>query len=276
MAVVALVSIKGSPGVTTAALALAGAWRSRPCVLLECDPAGGDLAPSLGLPVTPGLVSLAATVRQSPDPAQVGQHAATLPSGLRVVVAPVGAEQARVTVDALGQSQLVASLAHASDVAAVADGGRLDPESPVMPVLRQATVVLVCLRPRRSDLAHLAPRAETLRDLPGAGLVLIGPGEFSGAEISGTLRMPIAVHLPKDPHGARLLLSAGLRKGTAMLPLVRAARSFADRLAVSPALDSIESSSTAGDARPGQRLVPPAAWGTARPLPAKAGGTGCE
>jgi hypothetical protein len=94
----------------------------------------------------------------------------------------------------------------------------------------------------------------------------------------------MAVHLPKDPHGARLLWSVGLTKGTARLPLVRAARNFADRLAASPALDSTDTAGSGADGagtasggmRPRQRLVPPATWGTARPLPAKAGGTGRE
>jgi hypothetical protein len=42
MAVIGLVSAKGSPGVTTAALALALAW-PRPAAVAECDPAGGDV-----------------------------------------------------------------------------------------------------------------------------------------------------------------------------------------------------------------------------------------
>src|SRR5690606_15563559 len=42
MAVIALVSAKGSPGVTTVALALTLTW-PRPCVLAECDPAGGTI-----------------------------------------------------------------------------------------------------------------------------------------------------------------------------------------------------------------------------------------
>ena len=41
---VALCSLKGSPGVTTAALGLAAGWPSaEQPVVVECDPAGGDL-----------------------------------------------------------------------------------------------------------------------------------------------------------------------------------------------------------------------------------------
>jgi hypothetical protein len=42
MAVIGLVSAKGSPGVTGAALALCLAW-PRPAAMAECDPAGGDV-----------------------------------------------------------------------------------------------------------------------------------------------------------------------------------------------------------------------------------------
>ena len=42
MAIIALVSAKGSPGVTTSALACALAWHRR-LVLAECDPAGGSI-----------------------------------------------------------------------------------------------------------------------------------------------------------------------------------------------------------------------------------------
>src|SRR5688500_7533387 len=42
MAIIAMVSGKGSPGVSTAALACTLAWDSR-IVLTECDPAGGSI-----------------------------------------------------------------------------------------------------------------------------------------------------------------------------------------------------------------------------------------
>ena len=93
---VAVLSVKGSPGVTTFAVALAARWPApyRP-VLVEADPSGGDLATRFSLNPTPGLLSLAAAARRSADPAMVWQHAQGLPGGLPLVAAPPDADRAR-------------------------------------------------------------------------------------------------------------------------------------------------------------------------------------
>ena len=65
MALVALASAKGSPGVTTASLVFGALW-PRQVLLAECDPAGGDVAIRMTAPAGAplgsdrGLVSLAA------------------------------------------------------------------------------------------------------------------------------------------------------------------------------------------------------------------------
>jgi len=65
MALIALAADKGSPGVTTAAVALSAVWPRR-VLLAETDPAGGDLvyrsAAAHGGPLNPntGMLSTAA------------------------------------------------------------------------------------------------------------------------------------------------------------------------------------------------------------------------
>jgi hypothetical protein len=103
-----------------------------------------------------------------------------------------------------------------------------------------------------------------LRDLPALGLVLIGPGEFPAREISDTLELPVVAQLPKDSYGAQVLLTAGFRKGSARLPLARAARSLADQLATSP-LRALVHPHNQGQS------IPPAGEGAPRPLPAGPG-----
>ena len=69
MALIALAADKGSPGVTTTAVALAASW-PRPALLAERDPSGGDLAYRLpgphGQRLDPhrGLISLAVATRR--------------------------------------------------------------------------------------------------------------------------------------------------------------------------------------------------------------------
>ena len=77
MALIALVSAKGSPGVTTLAMALAQVWPRR-VLVAECDPAGGDIAAGyLGGQVDAdrGLLNLTVAARRT-------NLAAALPSQL--------------------------------------------------------------------------------------------------------------------------------------------------------------------------------------------------
>ena len=103
MSVVALSSPKGSPGVTTLAVALAS-WWPRPSIVIEADPAGGDLAARLALPEEPGLVSLAAAHRRRPITASskttlLEPFVQETAAGIRAVVAPASPRQ---VVAALG------------------------------------------------------------------------------------------------------------------------------------------------------------------------------
>ena len=69
MALYALVSAGGSPGVTTTALALALSWPS-PVVVAECDPSGGDVLAGLfagHLEARSGLLALAMEAGASPE-----------------------------------------------------------------------------------------------------------------------------------------------------------------------------------------------------------------
>src|SRR2546429_3663151 len=89
MALVAIASDKGAPGVTTASVVLAAVW-PRPVLLAECDPAGGDLlyrflAADGRLDPGRGLLSLAVAARRGLRPEQVWEHTQTLRGGLAVL-----------------------------------------------------------------------------------------------------------------------------------------------------------------------------------------------
>ncbi|MEU5885025.1 hypothetical protein [Spirillospora sp. NPDC047279] len=270
MAVLALASIKASPGVTATAITLTGVWSlitPMTVTLLECDPAGGDAAARLDLPPEPGLVSLAASVRHGANAADLWQHAHRLP-GRRghVVPGPVGPDQARAAVRSVADSGLVAELARSGTAMLVADCGRLDPDSVARPVLAQANRVLLVVRPRTAELAHLALRLQALRaQLPTTELLLVGAAEYSIKEIITTLRTPVAAHLPYDRRGAELILRQGLsQRRSTRLPLVRACRTLAERLVNAPPPTGDDANRPA--AEPVDATTPPKAWLVGRPM----------
>ena len=185
MALLPLCSVKGAPGVTTAACALGAVWpRERPTpIVVECDPAGGDLAARFGLEVTPGVVSLTVALEREPDVAAAAdrnpllEHAQQLRGGLHVVVAPTSPEEMRLPLDRLAEDLSI--LAHAGcDV--IADCGRLESwgareRTPIARLIQRAGLVVVVASahpggdsasPRLAAVAERAPRAGAGPALP--------------------------------------------------------------------------------------------------------------
>lgn len=207
---IALASVKSSPGVTTAALALAAAWRNAPRrLLVEADPSGGDLSLWLGLPAGIGLAGLAAAARHRHEPDLPWQHARELAGGTHLITAPAGAGQAAACVTALAASGLPQGLAVGPEPV-LADCGRLYPGSPAIPLAAAAAVTLLVVRPRVSELAHLEPR---IRGLEQAGLklaLILVTGErrqppepeYPAGEITAALGVPVQASLPADPRAA--------------------------------------------------------------------------
>jgi hypothetical protein len=206
VSIVALASVKGSPGVTTVALALAS-WWPRPVVVLEADPAGGDLAVRLGLPEDPGLVGLAAALRRHSQDDPLEQFAQESPLGIPVVPAPAGARQSAASVS------LLAALPGAPlqfEVDVLLDVGRLDHSSPAWPLAMQADALVWVCRPQLGDLAHLSATVEQGGGRVGS-VVLSGAGPYPAEEVAATLGVTVLGHLPADPGGAEALWEAGAR-----------------------------------------------------------------
>jgi MinD-like ATPase involved in chromosome partitioning or flagellar assembly len=214
---VAVISLKGSPGVTTFSVALAARWPGPArTVLVEADPAGGDVATRFSLACSPGLVSLAAAARRSADPQLVWQHTQALPGGLPVVVAPPGAEQAHAALSALAAdpSTGAGALRHAATMpqtVVIADCGRVDASSVAMPIVRAADVMVLLSRAHADDLAHLASRLHLIgRWSAHPALLLVGEG-YSTTEVARELGVPVMGHIPEDRHGAAVLCGRSTR-----------------------------------------------------------------
>ncbi|WP_328537308.1 hypothetical protein [Streptomyces sp. NBC_00344] len=170
MALIALAADKGSPGVTTAALALAAVWPRR-ALLAEADPAGGDLVyrttGANGGPLNPntGLLSIAAAARRGLAADQLWDHAQPMSGGLELLVGLGSAEQAA------GLAGVWPTLGHAfatlgesphapADV--IADCGRIAGGSPAIDLMPQASLVLLVSRAEPEHIARVRDRAAAL------------------------------------------------------------------------------------------------------------------
>lgn len=210
-------TVKGAPGGTTVALLLAGAIAATPsdstgpeptafgnecgCLLVECDLAGGDVAPRLGLPGVPGLASLALVGRQGLTCEMLIAHTQTssrLP-GVRLLVGIAGPEQG------LALGWMLESLAAAlSDdrLRAVADLGRLSGEHDLNSTFRRvAAANLLVTADGVAALLHTRAAVESAADSGMAlDVVLVGQrrhplahvAEATGAPVLGSVRVDSA------------------------------------------------------------------------------------
>jgi hypothetical protein len=261
MAVLALTSAKGAPGVSTAALAMTLLW-PRTALLAECDPAGGSsvLAGYLRGTVehSRGLLPLAlaqrhdqleqtlwsqtvpltdttatATDRDAPGP-DVGEPRG--PDRRWLLPGLSDAAQAPSTAALWGPlGSLLASLER-EQVDVLVDAGRLGAAHAPTALLRQADLVLLVLGTSLPAVAAARARLAVLREdlatttadssLAGVGLLLVGEGRpYSGREIAGSLGLPVVGTLAWDPASAEVL-AAGAAPGRRFTgsPLVRSTR----------------------------------------------------
>jgi hypothetical protein len=215
---VAVISLTSSPGVTTFSLALAARWPDEArCVLVECDPSGGDVATRFSLSSSPGVVSLAAAARRSTDPGLLWQHTQTLPGGLPVVTAPPGADHARAALSALAperpsEAGVLRLAADAPEAVVIADCGRVDPGSPALPILGSADAMLLLTGAHADQLAHVASRLTTVgRWSRRPALLLVGEGH-STDEVARELGVPAMGRIPEDRRGAAMLCGRPSRR----------------------------------------------------------------
>ncbi|TKA12069.1 hypothetical protein [Actinacidiphila oryziradicis] len=227
---VAVGSVKGSPGATTLALAVAGHWPTaggvvRP-VVVEADPAGGDVAARFALSDTPGLMALAAAVRRAAAPEVVEECVQVLPGGVPVVAGPAGGQQAAAAVTLFAGSGGVEALRGGAEAAGTVllDLGRL--EEATVALVGAADVLLLVTRGEVEALAHVAARAGDLNAVAaGVELVVVGPSPYPASEIGAALGIGRVHAVPWDPPTAAALAGRAAPKARRgrLSPLARAA-----------------------------------------------------
>lgn len=243
---IAVCSLKSSPGATTLAVALGARWPGPEVpVVVEADPAGGDLLTRFRLSAELTLVRLAAStrVRGNVSADQLAHHAQFLPDGLRVLPGPVEAEQARAALGLLatGPSSPLRRAGDRADTVVIVDCGRVDPNSATLSIIRSADAMLLLARPRDDELAHVALKLQAVqRWSQRPCFVLVGQGHRAGY-VAHELRIPVMAHIPHDVKGADALCGrGGSRNGPNRSALGRAVAKLAVGLRASLSVSSPE------------------------------------
>lgn len=219
MAVIALASAKGSPGVTTTAVALTLIW-PRPVLLVEADVSGSSsiLAGYFGGRVRHdhGLVDLAAAHRQG-----------RLSTGVRDAAISIGDRGNAKFLPGLINSAQVSTVAQlweplavvlrgldANGVDVIIDAGRLGVSGGPAALLREADATVLVMRTDLPAIAAARARAGVLReDLTSRGAgedtawaLLVGENRpFGGRDVQARTGLPVAATVAWDPTAAQVV-----------------------------------------------------------------------
>lgn len=212
MAVIALTSVSGSPGVTTTCLGLALSW-PRPVLLVEADPTGGS-----GLlagyfrgtrEYRSGVVELALTgadladtLAEAAEPIHdthvsfvAGTRSHTQAPALRDLWEPLSAVLG--DLESTGQDVII-------------DIGRLGLTGSPTPLLDNADLVLVVTRTSLPELSATRSWgdavARSLVHWREPQLLLIGEGDpYRAREVTAAVKLPVLAALADDPESAAVL-----------------------------------------------------------------------
>lgn len=254
LAVIALTSATGAPGVTTTCLALTLSW-PRPVLLVEADPAGGDvLAGYLRAEVRAdrGLAYLALAARRDELAEQfatqlvdLGQRRGSVTRLLLPGVSDPG-ESAGVVAAWPRLIEFFVRLDSPDDQPAgpvsgpldvIVDCGRCVAPNPPVTALAGADAVLFVLRSTLRSVSRAAPVLTGLRrditraggDPDRVGLLVVEEGEYRSADLGRALGAPVVATLPWRAKEAAAL-SDGAGRAAEGGPLLRGAVAIAESL----------------------------------------------
>lgn len=246
--ILSICSDKGSPGVSTAAVALSVMWPGER-VLLEADPSGGDLSLRLrtpqgeNLPLDRSVTSVAADAREGLPAGALARYAQQTSLGFPVLLGPMSAEGFEPMARLWPQ---IAAAAHAWPGTVIADLGRLQLRHASSPVAAASTTVLLLTRAGTSeDLFHVRQRAHELAGRLGQGphgrsplvvAVVAGSRAAHGrvaqvqqalAAQATTSTVPVAGFIAQDEKAAESLRDGMVTKRLLGSDLLKSARELA-------------------------------------------------
>jgi hypothetical protein len=248
MSLITVGSVRGGPGATTLAVALAAVWarRGRASFLVEADPDGGVLAARFGLGHRPSLTELGVRARTSISPDDLWAAAQALPAPgadhpVPAIVAHPSADQCQAALRTVG-SRLGALLDSLPEHDVIADVGRLRPGSPALALVEESSLVLVVLRSRLEEIDAVAQRITALNERGAVRLVLIGDRPYPAVEVASVLGVGVLGVIAGDGRSAAAFCGDRNVHGIGRLPLLRSTRAVA--VAVAAHLDGAGSSAT--------------------------------
>lgn len=221
---VVLLSAKGSPGVTTTALALTmaanapaheDAWG--PALLVEADSAGGDLECWCGPHGEPGLLRAVTGDRSNGhvDHWRDPSVAVEVVSGVPAVLAPT--TEVAATAALRSASGWLAQSLGAVPGTVVVDIGRFAPSGldPAGGLIKAASMILIVCRPSLASVEHVRGLLLALgKGRRGVGVVLVGgPHPYRPMEVAQALGVPVVGVMSWDARGVGLLVERGASRG---------------------------------------------------------------
>jgi MinD-like ATPase involved in chromosome partitioning or flagellar assembly len=250
---IALTCAKGSPGVTTTALALTLAAPGQ-CLLAECDPTGGDILAGYlqgSLPADRGVAQLAvAELRGRLRDEFTAQLVDLEAPRRRLLLLPGVTDPAQSATVATAWQPLADHFRQWRESGAdttrrdvVLDCGALSTAHFGVELLQAADRVLLVVRATMPSVSAAVPAVRALRERLGAGgadrlgLVVVRIGAYQPVEIAHQLGVPVVAVVPEDPRAARALSFGGTVHRR--MPLLRAAARLHARLAT-PSIPSRE------------------------------------
>lgn len=199
-------------------------------LMVEADPAGGDVGARAGMSVDPGLLTLAAAGRRGVTEELVVGHTQRLASGASVLLGPPSPEQAATALVGLGPA-LVRTVSQRGGITFV-DTGRWDPRSPATDFVQVADAIVVVFRPTLEGVEHARTRIASLGALQTRIVATtVGERPYTPSEVAAALD-DVELHvIPHDPRAAAAIAS-GVRidRWLGRCPLVRSAAALSERL----------------------------------------------
>jgi MinD-like ATPase involved in chromosome partitioning or flagellar assembly len=238
---VSLISAKGSPGSTTAAVAIvAASGELGGSLVVEADPAGGDIEILTGVTGEPGLLRVANDLRRHVDPQVLPAYAVTAPPGVSAILAPTAGAASASIVDSIADR--LGSAFGQLAMPVVADAGRWSATQPSARRVAGSDVVLVVCRPSASSVEHARHLLDRVRQVNrSVAVLLVGDRPYGPQEVAAVLETQVVGALAWDPGGVASLWTEGVSKRWLRSWLARSARTCVDAIVAAAELEAVSS-----------------------------------